>query len=197
MVAGKTAPDSLLGEPLFTREYQDGRSSAAMFALLLAAREFRRAGLPVEVFLFDLDDPMKASAKGRDTDMAERLHQAIVAAPESTFLVLTGNYHSRIVEGAPWDAKFQPMTKTLIAALAGSRPLSSLNLATTGGEAWICMGATPADCGLRKTGGKGGGTEWRIELGTGPAAEGHHGAYQIGPVTASPPATAGGKTDGP
>lgn len=190
---GDAARQALLALPFFTRAYQDGRSSAAMVALIEEARRHRAAGRPVALALFDLADPMKASAKGRDTDMAELLLAALEAAPDRLFLVLTGNYHSRIVEGAPWNAKFQPMVRTVQTALAGKRPLATLNLSSKGGEAWICLSDKAEDCGVRKTGGgKNEGDDWRVEIGDSPAAQGHHGYYHVGKLTVSPPATKSG-----
>src|SRR5260370_23096765 len=117
--------------------------------------------------------------------MAERLRARNAAAPRNLLLVLTGNYHTRLRP----RGSYQYMG----ALLARSKPelrLAALDVAYTGGTAWICQSADPAGCKATRLGAKGGAA--RSQVVTFPAldADGYTGAYGVGELTASPPAAA-------
>ncbi|HZF08455.1 MAG TPA: hypothetical protein VFE33_06650 [Thermoanaerobaculia bacterium] len=134
---------ALLAGAFWQDPYQDGRQSAAMLALLESLRQLRHSGnagaaLPVVL----LDSTPQAPA--RDRFMAERLSAAVAQRPQDLFLALTGNYHNRLAPGAPWDAHYEPMG-LLLSRLRPDLPLTALDVATTGGTAWISPPArTPA-----------------------------------------------------
>lgn len=175
---------SLIAGGAWSAEYQDGRTSRAMLDLLDRVRRFRAAGKPVVVELFDRSG--WRSGQERDVLMAQALAGVLESTSSDLVVVLTGNIHSRIGRGTPWDDAYQPMTFLLL-GMTDWR-LVALNVAHAGGAAWICNGSTPSSCGERQVGGHGRETGGAIELGDDPATSGHHGRYQVGPLNASPPA---------
>lgn len=181
------AAQALLAGDFWHRDYQDGRSSEAMLALLGELRRQRQAGLKVVVRGID---PKQYDSPGeRDAGMAANVSAAIDAVHPAQTLVLTGNVHTRTLNGYPWDAKadYVPMGARLRAQHAG---LIALDVKNLGGSAWMCTTADPKECGphdLRRR--EANGPIPRIELD--PAAApttGYDGALFLGPVTASLPA---------
>jgi hypothetical protein len=178
---GEAARSALLAGPFWTRSYQDGRSSRAMFDLAERVRALRASGLPVELFLFDAAEPTRS----RDLEMGNRLAAAVVAAPERMFLALAGNFHSQLTKGRQGYPDFVPMGYVLKERL-GKRPVLALDILYSGGTAWTC---DPSNfCGERKVGGAEGGAAWSVSAGPEPVQRGHHGRYFLGEIHASPPA---------
>jgi hypothetical protein len=180
-VGGAADRDALLAAPFWQRDYQDGRSSRAMLALLTRVRELRAAGLAVRVIAFD-PAPMRADVP-RDTAMAEALLAARAAAPRDRFLVLTGSLHARTDVGAPWDPGIVFMGHVIA---RGEPGLLTLDNAYTGGTAWVCISAAASECGAQPLGGRGDGAASGIRLD--PALGSWHGQFAVGAVSASPPA---------
>lgn len=178
---GEAARSALLAGPFWTRSYQDGRSSRAMFDLAERARALRAAGSAVDFFLFDAAEPTRS----RDLEMGNRLAAAVKAAPDRMFLALAGNFHSQLTKGRQGYPDFVPMGFVLQERL-GKRPVLALDILYSGGTAWICdpSGA----CGEKKVGGAEGGAEWSVKAGPEPTERGHHGRYFLGEIHASPPA---------
>lgn len=181
--------EALLATDHWTRSYQDGRSSGAMLELIEELRRFSRAGLPVRIRWFDIDD---APHPERDRRMAERLAEAVSERPADLFVVLTGNYHARQVKGAPWNKEFYPMGLHL-AQIAPKARVISLDSSYTDGEAWACLVTDAAPNGEckgwpMKGQGKSEGPFPRIVPGSGLDEKGYHGVYEIGPLSASLPA---------
>lgn len=178
---GEAARSALLAGPFWTRSYQDGRSSRAMLGLIERARQLRRAGSPVDIFLFDAAEPTRS----RDLEMGNRLAAAVKAAPDRVFLALMGNFHSQLTKGRAGYPDFVPMG-FVVKDRVGKRPVLALDVHYSGGSAWICdpSGA----CGEKKVGGAEGGAEWSVKAGPEPTERGHHGRYFLGEIHASPPA---------
>lgn len=183
--SGGTAEDVelLLAGPFWTRDYQDGRSSRAMAALLADLGALRRSGRPVTVFPFSHE----TAGADRDAAMAEVIAGHLAGGDEAVTLVLTGNLHSRTRVGSPWDPAFEPMGYRL-AALLPERRIVSLDVCHGGGSAWICTGGSAADCGERRLGPSRAQGPAGIHVGSGAEAEGHDGAYCVDALHASPPA---------
>jgi hypothetical protein len=176
---GADARAALLTTDFWHRELQDGRSSDAMLELLESLRRLRAA---VSVFAFDVGKPEGFTS--RDLAMAQRVRdERQVAAAEEILIIHTGNVHARLQKGAPWDAQFEPMTWDLHKTFPD---LVSLDVSHAGGTAWVCTGATAADCGPRNLTGSGSVDGDGIELFAQP--DNFHGRYQVGKITASPPA---------
>ncbi len=184
---GAPAAQALLAQEFWQREYQDGRSSKAMFSLLEEVRRLRKAGLKIVVRA--LDPERYDSPSGRDAAMAASLVDAIEALRPAQTLVLVGNVHSRTLNGYPWDAKaaYVPLG-ALLRARYGD--LITLDTSNSGGSAWICTSAEAKDCGAKDQRAREmTGTVPRIVMDPEAAPRtGHSGALFIGPVTASPPA---------
>lgn len=184
--------------------YQDGRSSQAMVDLLERVRSLRAGGGAVEVILFDRQPGEAAAGQAggadesfdRDREMAKALAEGLIASEAEMALVLTGNVHSRVTVGVPWDAQLEPMAYHLLQDGQGlapgdrARKLVSLDVASRGGEAWMCRGASPASCGVRRFGGRSNQASWAIERHEA-VDGGHHGRYHVGVSSASPPAVRG------
>ena len=144
---GAPARAALLEHEFWRREYQDGRSSRAMLALLDELRGYGAAGGKLHVRA--LDPPRYDSASDRDAAMANTLSAAMDALRPAQTLVLVGNVHSRTLEGYPWDAAaaFVSMGARLRAT---HDELTALDIKAAGGTVWICRSADPKDCGVRE-----------------------------------------------
>lgn len=111
----------------FSNAYKDGRSSLGMARLLRALRKEKIAG----VVCFDAHAPK--SAQDRDSAMANKLTKVTTTFPTAKLLVLSGNFHSRIVGGAGWDPDYKPAAFQLL----GKHSLVSLTLGYESGTAWF------------------------------------------------------------
>jgi hypothetical protein len=188
---GATAKTELLAGPFWRLARQDGRESAAMLALLERLRTLApgSTGPPrLRVIALDPGDP-KLGGAARDQAMAERLADRLHVAPNDVVISLTGNFHNRLAR-APWDASYEFMG-AVVARLVPEAKIASLNVASTGGSAWMCE-ATAADCGPRALHGSAAGTgPFRVALFTALSADGYHGTFSVGDLTPSPPAVPG------
>ena len=187
-----TSPDStvaherLLAGAFWQRDYQDGRASEAMIHLLETLRRYRGETNRLRVVL--IDDP--SFRDGRDAHMAQAVADAITSRPDDVLVTLTGNLHNRLTRGTRFDANYAPMGYRLRRLLPSVDPIS-LNLAHTGGSAWVCTGPTASDCGRRDLEGSGDPTR-AIEMFDGSAGP-YTGRYHVGAIEASPPAVTGGR----
>src|SRR6202166_3161952 len=177
--------DALLRGAFWQAPFQDGRRSRAMLALLGDLRRSFHAGSPLHLLL--LDSTAFRGGSERDRAMARRLRDAIAAAPHDLFLVLTGNIHTRLRQGVPWDPSYEPMGFVLT-HLAPKLALAALDVAYTGGSAWICETPEPASCGAKALKGRPDAGSPGVTLAPTVSAEGYSGFYRVGTLTASPPA---------
>lgn len=186
---GEADTTALLASDYWQGAYQDGRRSRAKLALLERLRSLRHRGLPVDAVL--LDDLTATDGSTRDRRLGERLLEAAEKNPGGVVVSLTGNLHNRTVRGLPWDPEHEPMGYLVAEELASER-IAALNVLSAGGTGWFCTGSTPETCGAQEIGGGG-------EPDAGPAVElypeaddlGYHGVYEVGRLTASPPAVEG------
>jgi len=145
-----------------------------MFDLL---RDLRRYGTePARLHVLLIDEP--AAGPGRDRTMATLLRAEIAGKPESLLIVLTGNLHNRLMADGT-----EPMGYQLRRLSPGSE-IVSLDLAYSGGTAWVC---TSDGCGAIEVRGKGA-TSPGVELYRGFADSPYTGRLHVGKITASPPA---------
>lgn len=151
------------------RDYQDGRTSRAMAALIEALDDH-------SVLYFD------TGGADRERAMAERLAASIEAHPQALHIVLTGNLHSRVSRGSGRRADFEPMG-FLLKERFGDR-VRSFDVAHAGGQAWICA----PDCGPANVGSRGPELSRGVHLDSKPQPGGHDGWYAVGKLTLSPPA---------
>ncbi len=169
---------TLLHSTFWQSSFKDGRTSEAMLDLIEQLRRLKQAGKPVELALLDSD-----GVKQRDHAMAEQLEKTIAASPKSFFVVLTGNLHNRMIRGASWDEKWEPMGYLVSRRMPRHR-FFSLDLSFTEGTAWFC--GTDA-CKEHRISGKGVGESRKIILHESLNSSGYHGIFHVGSVTASPP----------
>ncbi|MDF1767400.1 hypothetical protein [Maricaulis sp.] len=125
---------------------RDGRSSEAMLGLIDTVRLRRAAGAAIDVVALDyypVDDADLAELpQRRDHAMLRRARSLVGSA--DVILVLVGNVHAR---RTPFV--FGERSLDTIGSLAGPDEVYSVRLATIGGEAWTCRGATAetVECG--------------------------------------------------
>jgi hypothetical protein len=177
---GKPNEQALLDGAFWRREFQDGRSSLARLALLDAARTLRAAGVPLRVVAVD-DTSVPGPA--RDEAMASGLLAA--RKPGETALLLVGDLHARTKPGAPWN---RSIVWSGVQLRAKEPKLVSLVNRYMGGEAWLCTGGTPGDCGVKTIKGAGTASGFRIERFAATDSIGFDGVFDVGPATSSGPA---------
>lgn len=183
--------ESLHTSPFWSRKVQDGRSSEAMLTLLRQVRSLRAQGSSISVVAIDVGADQRKSGVTRDESMAANLASALESHPQSHLVALLGSVHARRTAGTPYDPTFRPAVHLLRA-----RPLVSLLMVHTEGEAWVCQGATMQElsCGAthRDANHPPTGSAPIVLLGSSasPAYDGH---FFIGAITASPPAVAPGR----
>jgi hypothetical protein len=141
--------DALLEGRFWTRPYQDGRSSRAIFDLIDRVRAMRAAGLRVTLVAYDTDT---AWASERDAELAKVWTRRRKTHPDELHLILAGNAHTRTVTGAAWDRDFTPMAHHL-----KKGRLVVLEMSYAQGTRWGCdldragklqcgyIGATPSE----------------------------------------------------
>lgn len=171
---------ALLAGPFWRREFQDGRSSRARLALLDAARALRARRLPLRVVAVDDSD---VPGPARDSVMALSLLAARKPAETTVFLV--GDLHARTKPGAPWN---HDMVWAGVRLRSQEPRLVSLDNRFLGGEAWVCMGNAPGDCGIKTVKGRGEASGFRIERFAATDSVGFDGMFDIGRATPSLPA---------
>lgn len=133
-------------DPFFTRDFQDGRSSRAMVALL-----FKLRSLPgVKVLCIDPEGEIQIkSGQERETAMAN-----LINFHRHTFdhtVVLTGNTHSSTSVGAAWDRSFRPMAFELntMASDLGSQEFTNVLIRYGSANSWNCQSRLPSTCKAR------------------------------------------------
>jgi hypothetical protein len=189
LASAGTAADraALFASPFWRDAYQDGRRSVAMAALLDDLRRFRHDGWPLRVAL--LDRQVNSGGPDREHAMADRLRSVVTAAPADLVITLTGNLHNRLNRGVPWDKTYENMGFLLLQAVPGVKA-TSLDVRSTGGTAWFCMGVGggPDSCQARPVKATPGAEGPRVLLYPKLDDNGFSGIYQVGPTTASLPA---------
>jgi hypothetical protein len=91
------ATSVLLSGPQWRSRLQDGRSSAAMLALMQRLREYKAAGLVADVVL--IDDWSRGGDDKRDAAMADIVKASLAKHPGARILVYSGNAHGK--KGGP------------------------------------------------------------------------------------------------
>ncbi len=176
--------DALLAGPFWCAEYQDGRRSRAMFALLDRLRRLHEQGKPVRVELLDRMEKPATSAV-RDRWLAQALGEAFDKTPDGFVIGLLGNVHTRIRRGVPWDPDYEPAGFVLFEEKPDLH-VTALDVSYRGGEAWTCTTAEASSCQARSLRGRPGAPAEGVEL-FAEIANGHNGVYQVGELRASPP----------
>lgn len=170
----------------------DGRGTGAVLGLLKQVGQWRADGFNVSVFAFDamLKGPFSPAA--RDTAMAETVDLEL-SGFDGVAVLFTGSFHA---QKQPFD--YAGETITPMASMIRVRPVLSLQMHHTGGEAWVNAtieqddGTITESIGPLKIGpnGRTDGVARTIEL-TSELPDAYDGSYMTGPITASPPAFPG------
>lgn len=181
-----TAADKarLLAFRFWSKPYQDGRSSGAMFALLESVRKQAHSGSPVQLATFDLNQDQLAP--NRDEGMAQNLRAIVQANPGAKIIALTGNYHARQRPGTSGDPKYRFMANYF----ADLAPFS-LYVDAPRGSYWGCFGATPEDCKSVTFASKGGEAPLGMYTDGELVKIGYSQGLRLAQFTASPPAVTG------
>jgi hypothetical protein len=178
-----TAADraALLSGDFWRDPYQDGRGSVAMLELLERLHAFHQAGRPIAVVA--IDPGPGTNGQERERSMADHLRARLAAAPHDLLISLTGNFHTRLKPRGSYA-----YMGSLLSQGNPALRVAALDVAYSGGSAWICQGADPAGCKPVRLGTKGGAA--RSEVVTFPALDdaGYTGVYGVGELSASPPA---------
>jgi hypothetical protein len=177
---------AFLDSPFWTATFQDGRRSVAMLSLFEEIRRERRAGWPIRVKLIDRLAAPSVPAE-RDKWMAQSLAAAHCDNPSNIVIALTGDVHTRILKGAEWDSRYEPMGFALH-TLRPDLDLLALDVDYQSGTAWFCFTPQAATCGVHQVHGRGAVAARRIELRR-DVTTGYNGVYGVGAITASPPAS--------
>lgn len=163
---------------------QYGATSQAMLELLESLRGLAGGEGDLSVYLFNR---FGGSGSERERLMAGALGERLTSAPNDLFVILTGNIHSRVARGTPWNPDYEPMGYLLRQAHP-DLAIVSLDVAHAGGSAWLCVAGEP--CGTRRQPprGEAGAARFAISFGAEIQPHGHHGRYFVGAIEASPPA---------
>jgi hypothetical protein len=176
----------LMNCDFWRRDFQDGRSSAAMLSLIESVHSMNRGGARIQVLAFD--EPAArdgASSKSIETSQRDRTMATNITAAQnlhhsSVFIVLAGNLHTQIIIGTPWEPGFKPMGWHLLHL---GKSIVSLNNTYDSGTAWLSL--VPGICGVQDVKGQFRGKTPFMQI---LHSRSYHGTFYVGAVTASPPA---------
>lgn len=137
----KNAQALLLDDPTWSPAVQDGRTSAAMLALIQDLAELKHQhDKRISVHLIDNPSDYLDGGMSKGQSLADNIQQMEDQTDADYLLTLTGNYHNRI--GVP-------------AEQSAAMNLPDLNPYTVSvnwksGEMWACTDQTPDGCGETK-----------------------------------------------
>ncbi|PHR57656.1 MAG: hypothetical protein COA43_11595 [Robiginitomaculum sp.] len=144
----------LLSKKFWTREWQDGRTSQAMFDLIKQIKSYYVLGYDVRLHAYqpwDISttegyDKLSRSEQGQayEKKMAKNLWSAV---GDNKVIALVGNLHAK--RGAyPYESK----SYDLMAKHLPIDAVVTVNVQHFGGTAWNCRGETPNMCKVYKSG---------------------------------------------
>lgn len=178
------AREALLKEPFWQAEYQDGRRSTAMLALIESIRVLRAGGANVDLFAFDVEAGPGVSDRARDRGMADKILALRSRRPDAAIVAYVGSLHA--VRGSvDFDPDKRWMARWLIDA---GVPVVSLAPRHREGSAWICTDADASHCGPKRLGTR---DDHTPGIHLDPTPDGNFdGYFGVGTVSAAAPATA-------
>ncbi len=171
---------TLLEGDFWQREYQDGRSSFAMLELIERARQLALKS-KVRVLAFDIVPDPEARGAARDAAMAKAIEDALNQDADAKAVILAGNFHTRVQEGAPWDEKHRFMGHYLL-----DQSVYAIEVMGVRGSMWICTDPDAASCKSRDI--PPNKLEAGLVLEDAIGERGHHAHWWLGETTASLPA---------
>lgn len=171
---------AMLRDDWWQGPFFDGRNSVAMLELLETARRLIASGALLEVLCFDAARPpsYEIELELREETMARTVIAHRAARPDAIFVVFAGNLHTRRAE---WEGLPGFAWMAMRMARAGVE-FTTLDTRYRAGTAWNC-GIDPASCGITSVIGVDGTPGIYLA-----PDRGHDGYYDVGPITASPPA---------
>jgi len=177
---GDAARAAMLRDPWWQGPWFDGRNSVATLELLETARRLIAAGAPLEVLCFDAPRPPSYEIEPalREETMARTVIAYRAARPDAIFVVFAGNLHTRRAE---WEGMPGFAWMAMRMARAGLAFIT-LDARFRTGTAWE-SGIDPANGGIVTAIGVDGAPGIYLV-----SDSGHDGCYDVGPITASPPA---------
>jgi hypothetical protein len=175
-------PNATDWHAVFTNEWQDGRRSTAVAALIERLAAMHRAGANIELVSYA---PDSLPAQERDDGMSRAL--ATLAGNQRLLVVLSGNYHNRLRAGTAISSQYRPAAFGLAHLIEAER-ITSLEMGYDAGSAWICSSPKPTDCGARHIGAHHPMPWGTISLFDSLDAQGYSGRFGVGAITAAPPA---------
>jgi len=178
-LSGARSEESFLFGDFWKREVerQDGRSSQAILDLVREAKRLRLSGRQIEVICYVPSDEGAPSGGSRARNVLSA-HDRV--NPDFT-LVLSGNYHARVIRSDFDDQD------PLGAQLSELDPVS-LPVYSTRGEYWACGGSPMPECGVKSVSGQARSLRQGVTLSEEVTARGYHGSIVIEEFTASSPA---------
>lgn len=129
------------GSTFWEREFQDGRSSIAMLALIERVRQLQATTHSISIVAIDGTRP----GSSRDASMALNLRDAIERTPSATLVALVGNVHAIKAKGRPGAAWFQSMAYHL-----NDQHPFTVSVEFKTGASWSCR----SQCGIAEFGEK-------------------------------------------
>lgn len=171
-------------QPFWATSPTEGRTSIAMRNLLERVVQLRAAGHKLDVALFDINFDEIGGPVKRDKRMADNIRSYLQRSDVTAkVVVLAGNWHTSLTRGAPWNADYEPAAFLL----KDMNPIT-LDLAYTGGSAWVCSRVSCGVSAFRANG--------TTPLPNNPApgiylvsgVPRHNGVFYVGAITASAPA---------
>jgi len=133
----------LLEGEFWQRDYQDGRSSVAMLELIERLRQIALKS-KIRVLAIDIVPDAKATGAARDQAMAKMLLAALKKDSDAKGMVLAGNFHTRVQDGAPWDPKHRFMGHYLL-----DQSVYAIEVMGVSGNMWICTDPDATSCKSR------------------------------------------------
>jgi hypothetical protein len=172
----------LISGTFWQQDYQDGRATQAMTDLIESLR-VQSGKRPEQLHVVLLDNP--ADPDGRDHYMAGRLDSVLDTWPGALAISLTGNIHSQLERGSPFDADYEPMGYRLRDLRPETR-ITSLEMEHSGGTAWVCL--AEGECGVVRLSGYGSGPAPQIGIYDESGDQTAVGYFMVGEISASLPA---------
>jgi hypothetical protein len=188
--SGATADQTtLLASDFWIREWQDGRSSLAMFEFLEYARYLRAQGAALTVLAGESNRPGNL----RQEQVAASILKHRLSHPERLVIGLLGNVLLSKKLGVPWDSTLIPVGARLARAFPSQTHV--LDSAFQPGAHWTCRLASPGQLACGTWAATPGPSQVSFETGGSAfsmfpktSADGFDGLYRLGTLHVSLPA---------
>jgi hypothetical protein len=178
-----------LGSQFWMRDWQDGRSSLAMFEFLEYERTLRSTGAQLTILAAESNRP----GNQRQAQVTSVVLKHRLAHEERLFIGLLGNVLVSKKIGAPWDTTLVPLGARLATALP--EWTHAFNSGFDGGTHWTCRFGGPGQLACGTWAATPGPSQVSLETGASDftvfpktSADGVDGLYRLGTLHVSIPA---------